>query len=639
MKGLSTSLIALLAAAPFAAIAQDAIPTLDEIVVTANRTPSEVSRIGVSVDVIDSEDLAGTTTVAEGLDRLPGVSVIQQGPFGSTTNVRVRGADGRYLAVYVDGVRVDDPSNFTTQFDFGSLMSVDVGRIELLRGSQSALWGGSAVGGVINISSRRAIEDGVNQEVRVEAGSYGTKSLSYGLTAKQGALETTLNLARISTDGYSTVSTGTEADSADANRLSATARYAVNDSLTLGLSAFGQNTTQEYDGFSSTPPYGPADAENSQDRKERGGRVFAEFATGGTTHFFDITRYDIDRTYIQEGSEPSGYNGNRTAASWTATTKVGDAFSFVYGADTSREEALVLSAAELDPFTFEAINTATTEDSRISGVFAQVLWAPTADLDISATLRRDDHSEFGGFNTGRLAAAWRLSSDTTIRASLSNGFRAPSLNELYADYTAFGYLNNPDLTPETSRSAELGIEHVYANDAKVSATLFRLETDDLIANGDCLLPVVDMGGYVYCPLQQLENLDGKSYRQGLELAASLPVTETVSADLSYTYTDTSDPEGDRLSRIPEHDLSIGLEAQLSDRLSGGLTLTHLGGRYDASVGDMEDVTLAGLSVSYGLTDTADAFLRIDNVADVDWEPAPGYNAAGRTISVGLAARF
>jgi vitamin B12 transporter len=157
MQRLSVSLIALIAALPVHA--QTTIE-LDEIVVTANRTATDAKRTGTSVQVVDADDIrtAGDTTVAAILNRIPGVTVTTQGPVGTTTNLRIRGADRRYIAVFIDGIRVSDPTQTETAFDFGSLLAADISRIEVLRGSQSALWGGSAVGGVINITTHERLE-------------------------------------------------------------------------------------------------------------------------------------------------------------------------------------------------------------------------------------------------------------------------------------------------------------------------------------------------------------------------------------------------------------------------------------------------------------------------------------------------
>ena len=424
MKRLSLSVIALAAAMPCMAIAQDI--ALDEIVISANRVAGEKSKTGVSVAVVSEADLKKRRdlSLAQTLAALPGVSFAQQGPFGNQGNLRIRGADGRYLAVFVDGIRVTDPSGTTVSFDFGSMMTADVGRIEVLRGSQSALWGGSAVGGVINITTRGALEDGTHQQASVEGGSFGTSRLAYGFTQKDDKMELSFNLSHLHTDGFSAFDGGTERDGATVSRMTLSGRYQVNDTLALGGAIIAQETEQDYDGYVA---FALADVlNNSQKRREVGARVFAEIAAGSTDHRLELSAFDVDRTYVQ----PTGtdtFSGQRLTFGYQGTTTASDALTFVYGLDWNEETA---------NYTNLPGSTAT---NRTAGAFAQAIWSPSDTLDLSATLRADKNSGFGTFSTGRLAAAWRPSEGTTLRASVASGFRAPRLMS--------GSVTIPDLSP------------------------------------------------------------------------------------------------------------------------------------------------------------------------------------------------
>lgn len=615
MKRLAVSLIALLAAAP--APAQDI--ELPEIVVSALRTAVERLRTGVSVDVVDADDLKKSrdTSVASALSRLPGVSTTQSGPFGSNSNLRVRGADGRYLAVFIDGIKVSDPTGTEVKFDWGSLMTSDVARIEVLRGSQSALWGGSAVGGVINITTLGAMEEGLHQTAAVEAGSYNTAKLSYGLTQKTDRLELSFTATHLRTDGFSAFDGGTEEDGAEASRLSFSARYAVSDALTLGAAVFAQETTQDYDGYTD---YVLGDLIGySQTRREKGARAFAELSLGNTDHVFDVSLLDVDRSY-DEADDTASYGGQRVSLSWQATTEVSQTLSFVYGADWSEESA---------DYTNLPDGSASTD---VTGAFAQAIWAPSDTLDVSAAVRADHNSGFGTFTTGRLAVAYRPVEGTTLRAAYATGFRAPSIDERFGDYPGdFPFVGNPDLTPEESESIELGVEQ-NVGAARLSATLFKLDVDNLIT-------------YKYdFPTSTLENLPGASTRQGVELAAVLPVRDALELGLSYTYTDARKPNGDRLIQVPYHNLALSLDASLSDRLSTGLTLTHGAGRIDNDPNTfmpeaMADYTVLNGQVTYDLTESAEAYFRVENILDADYQLVNGFATSDRAVYAGVQARF
>lgn len=609
MQGISR--LALLAAgtallgAP--AAAQDDETFLGTITLTALRTAVEAYRTGVTVDVVEREDIAqdSAPTVAGYFTKLPGVSISSYGPLGNDTTVRIRGLGGKYVAVYVDGIRVNDPSDPGAAFSFGSLLTADVGRIEILRGSQSALWGGSAMGGVINVTSLAATEDGLHQFAAVDAGSQGTGRLSYGLTWRDDRSELAFTATRFHTDGYSATATGTEPDGADATRLSFSARHRINDVLTLGGTVFAQKTTQEYDVYL-------ADADNVQDRSEVGAGVFAEVEAGNTLHRFDVTSYSVDRDFDVAGFT-DGYEGRRLSFAWQATTELSDAWTFVYGADWMRERA-----------DYSAL-VGGEKESRIAGVFAQAIWAPSAALDLSAALRVDDDRDFGTFTTGRLAAAWRPAAGTTVHAAVARGFRAPTLDERYGDYSGwFWVVGNPDLEPETSWSYEVGVDQEFGEGGRVAATLFRIDVDNRIAP--------DASFVTY------ENKIGESTSQGVEFEASMPISASFTLGGAYTYTDARDSSGGRIALVPRHDLTLWLDADLGRGFGAYLAVNHVADRVD-SAGQMGDYTLINAQLNYDINERSLAYLRVENLLDEDFEYYRSYGTAGRTVIAGLQAKF
>lgn len=644
MKRLSISVIALVSALAIPAKAQEI--ELEEIVVSANRTETEAARTGVSVSVVAKADLqrAGSS-LKDALAREPGFSLASQGPYGNSANLTLRGAQGRYIAVFVDGIRVDDPSGFTTSYEFGSLMSAGVGRIEVLRGSQSSLWGGSAVAGVISVESPRARDEGTHQEVAVEGGSQGSATLSYGLTQNTGRLELTLNASHVQTEGFSAATSAqvvvnnvptqvpaSEADGADADRLAFGLRYALSDSLTIGGNLFLHRLKQEFDSFSNLL-YVPIDGNERQDMEERGARVFSELQTGNTQHVFSLSNYQIARDYLLNGAANGSYDGERNRLDWTANTDLGDDLRFVFGADATDELADVFTGA-----------TNTRESVWTAGIFAQGLWAISEDIDLSGTLRRDQNENFGGFTTGRIAMAWRPNDDLILRAAAATGFRAPSLNELYADYSVqnpnanvLSFANNPNLSPETSQSFELGIEKLFANEATLALTVFRLNIDNRIGNR-CTVPLINNNCSSFSYI--LDNFPGKSVRKGVEMSANLPIHDIGSLRLSYAYVDAKTATGGVIGGVARHNLNLVLDYEVTDRLSMDVGLRHVAGLTDVfSTAPLADFTTVDLGATYAVSDQAEAYLRIHNLFDESYQEASGYGTAGRSAFVGLRAKF
>lgn len=604
------SLMAILLAGAAPVFAQDApVFDLDEIVFSPNLVPTALSRTGVSVTVVSDEELAaaGDVQLSSFLGRLPGISVATEGALGQQSTLRLRGSDSRYVAVLVDGVRVDDPTGITVGFNFGHLTTADIGRIEVLRGSQSALFGGSAVAGVINITTKRATENGFSQRFAAEVGSFATASAQYTLQFRDDRFEAALTLSKVKTGGFSTYDTlpkdpTLEDDSFESDRLSLSGKYQVNDVLAVGLSIFAQRTDSEYDDFL-------ADGDNRQKRQEFGTRVFAEYQTGNTQHLFDVTRYDITREFFSPGRDR--YDGSRIGFGYQGTTEISPTLSLVYGADTTEETALTPSDIR--------------NKTRISGVFVQGLWAPSEDLDISLTARVDENSDFGTFSTSRLAAAWQVSDDVTLRGAVARGYRAPSIFERFGE-PLFSIVGNAALEPESSDSAEIGIDYSLNNGGVLAATAFYLAVDNRI-------------GFVFGSPSFYENVTGQSETKGLELSAKLPLGDRFSIGANYTYTDARNPNGTRQNRVPRHEIGLSLDGEITDRLRASLSVQHVADRPDDFGVEMDDFTVVNANFRYEISDSLEATFRIDNLFDEQYQHVAGYATSDRAFYVGLSSRF
>lgn len=632
-KALAGMTSALALAAPFPVLAQQVFD-LDEITVLANRVPTEIQRTGASVTVVTREELEadGETRLSEALSRLPGVSVTQSGGFGTTAQLTIRGAGPRYVAVYVDGVRIDDPTGITTETDFGAFSIDDIERLEVLRGTQSALYGGSAVGGVISITSRRPQRDGFSQEMAVEGGSNRTFGGRYTLAFRDDRLETALTLAHRRSDGISAwegplpAPAGLERDGFEMTRLSGSLRYQASEALAFGFSAFGQRTQADYDG------YGDAFADNEIQRRERGGRVFAEYDTGAVRHELSLTRYDVSRRFFEGGAPAGWYEGDRTGLAYQGSAPINDGLTLVWGADTTQDRG-----------EFEA-SLAGRERMRTTGAFGQALWSPFNGLDVSATARVDRSADYGTFTSGRISAAWQATDALTLRGALARGFTAPSINQRFgANYGFTMVAPNPLLEPETSRSAELGADWRQGG-VTLGATVFHIDTDNAIEwCGDwadaCAFPLPPGFTNAY------QNIPGITRRQGVELAASAALNDRLTLSGNYTYTHTRTPSGAQLTMVPRHVLNLSLDALLTDRLTGTLSARHVAGRanqqdWNAGVSrEMPAYTVLNTSLRYAVNAHADVMLRVDNVFDRQYQQVFGYGTPGRSYYVGVAARF
>ena len=614
----ATALLALLSGLS-PALAQDAI-LLDEIVITGAQEPQEARRSGVSVSVLDAEALDKTaeTRLTSVLARLPGVGILSRGPLGTQTGLTVRGLSQNYVKVLVDGIDVADPSGPQSAYDFGRLTSLGVSSVELLRGSHSAVHGGQAVGGVLSIDSTQLPEEiGSEGRFALEAGSYDTyaATLGYGVRGASGALGFTLS--QITTSGFSAADEedgNSEADGYEATRLTLRGETELQNGVVLGFSAFVEDTDGEYDetDILSVPPYTSFPVDGSPDEtstaRSQGARVYAEFQTGALDHelaasWFDIER-SLDGSTVLYGPTFNDFTGERRALSWKAGTALGQG-RLVFGADTTKED-----------YTEASTYGGSKGDASISGVFAEYAWAPGASFDLTASLRHDDHSDFGGFTTGRLAAAWQATSDITVRAALGTGFRAPSLYELYGPY------GDDTLEAEESTSADLGIEKRWGDAAAVRATLFWIETDNLI-------------DYAWPAYYQIP---GITRRSGVELEGELALSERLSFTGAYTYTGADNPElssgSTWNSGFGRHQLALGVDADLTDAISGSLTVLHVANRPT-----LPDYTVANATVTYDFGNDTAAYLRVENLSGEDYQLWDGYGTSDQAFYVGLRRSF
>lgn len=524
MKHLMASASALVVVAPFCAVQAQQIYDLGEIVVSATVVPTVEDRIGVSVDVLGPEQLSPAldTTLAGALNKLPGVTASQTGPAGTAGEIRIRGSQERYVSVYVDGIKVNDPSTTSGLFaNFGTINTNGLTRVEVLKGSQSALYGASAVAGVINVYTLPLTEvpEGTRQRADVLYGSYNTISAGYGLTNRSGPWTLAFGLAYLQSDGFSAADENngnTEADGVRETRFSFGAAYDVNDEITIGMNAFVERGTADFDEFGFVPEDGTPDETGTRDSE--GVRVFAVIERGIWQHDLSLSYYHIKRTQeLPTTSAPfatpfsSRFDGDRTRFAYIGSGQVRETLLLSLGLDVQEDKADYNNLA------------AGSESVTTWGGFAEGVYSLNDQLDVTGTVRYDDNSSFGGEPTGRLAFAYRPRDGIVLRGNVATGYRPPTIDELYGDYPAFFFTGNPNLQPETSLSYELGVDLELNNTALFSATVFRTDIDNLIATN--------------ATFSSLENKPGTSTRQGVEISGAVALSDTVSLTGAYTYID------------------------------------------------------------------------------------------------------
>jgi len=612
MKKLTASAIALAISGAPAAFAND-IFDLGEITVFANKSDQKTAldRTGASVEIVTAQELkkAPERTVGEYLARRPGLSLSANGGLGANATLRVRGLDGKYIKVLVDGIDVTDPSSTQTQFDWGGLTTSQISRIEILKGSSSSIYGSRAIAGVVNITTdQRGNTPGTKVAVTSHVGSFNTRQAGVSV-AKQGARGgVSFSLNRITSDGFSARAgaANTEPDGYDATHLNFSGDYQATSALTLGFSGLAVNSRGAFDEWSGdgAPPY-----DEFATVKTRALRGYGKLQTGAVQNTFSASTYNNDRVSHSNGVA-TPFLGTRSRLDYTGEYTSSDMLSFTFGTDWQKE----------------TFNSGTDRGQSINaGAFGEALYAPGPALDLAASLRYDSHSAFGGNLSGRLAAAYRLSDATVLRAVAATGFRAPSLYELNS--TLYG---NAALQPEKSTSFELGIEQQLGGGSFIKATGFYTAVGNLI----------QFVTLTFAPFTgQYQQVAGTSVSQGIELSGEWVLNGRVKLFSNYTYTNAKDATGAALLRVPGQDLVLGLNAKINADWSGNLSVRHVADRPAEYGTPMPNYTVVNAALTYAVSPTADLYLRGENLLDQIYQTSAGFNASGRAFYAGLRARF
>ncbi len=638
---------------PALAWADDATPTPDvagrevangvsELVVTATRSPQPADKVGQSVTVIDHAELLArqVVVVSDFLATTPGVSFVRNGGVGEPTTLRIRGAEAGQTVVVVDGVKLNDPTGTDSAYNFANLLGGDLARIEVLRGAQSTLWGSQAIGGVVNIVTADPTRP-FEGEASLEGGSMGT---AYGRAAVGGLSDRLiwrLAASQYVTDGISAFAKGQEKDGYRNTGLSGRANLKLTDTVSLDLRGVWSKGRNAFDGFpaplfqfADDPEYG-----TTQDLTGYAGLNFDLFdgrlksrAAYGYTRTdrrnFDPTQAVTSLTFDARGE-------NRTWE-YQGIVQVSDAWTATVGA--VRDEATMRSAS---PSSFDPHPTPIHGEAATDSIYAQANGEVAKGLTLTAGLRHDRHDTFGDHTLGQLAAAWSLNDGATVlRASFGQGFKAPSLYQLFSPY------GNRGLKPESADSWDAGVEqHFATGHSVVSATWFQRDTDNQIDFVSCFSPSTPLCAVGGGRFGYYANIV-RTRAHGVELTGQAHLAG-VNLDANYTWTRAEDAapgdvnRGKELARRPEHQANLTVGHSWASGLSASGTVSYVGDSFNDAANSLrlKGYTLLGLRAAWPLTHEIELYGRVENATDQSYQTLRNYGQPGRAAYVGVRARF
>lgn len=609
----------------------------DTIVVTATRTPTAVKNTGSSVSVITREEieLKQFQSLADALKGVSGLRVAETGGRGSQTSVFARGTNSNHTLVMIDGIEINDSSSPNGAFNFGNFLLDDVDSIEVVRGAQSVLYGADAIGAVIHIRTK-AGEGPLKARAKLAAGNKSTHHETVSVSGSQDRFNYSFTGGLYESDNDSAptrkrMPAGIARDDDGYQNKTVSGRLGW-EGENIQVSLFGRHLESEIDidGLLSED----LDAYNSSRQTYLGTEIKGQFFDGIWQPTLTLTRTEVERKNRNERLDPLGtldrsnYDGEKEKLSIQNDLYILDNNIITAGYEFEKEEI------EADGFTDFGgfIQTQSTDKTRQNrAVYLQDQISITDKLSTTLGIRYDNTDDFDSETTYRIATRYELTPFTQVRASYSEGFRAPSLYEMYGftpNNFFSAYYGNPDLDPETSENWELGLDQVWL-DGKVqtSATLFKNDIDDLITT--VFLPSFDSTSV---------NID-EAEIHGLEADISIEVTKTVGLNMNYTYTRSKNEADQQLLRRPVHQANLDLIYQPTSDLRFTGSINHIGSRKDVDdMGErvrMGSYVVVNLAADYRVNAHARVFARIENLTDRNFEPVWGYQGTGITGLLGL----
>jgi vitamin B12 transporter len=600
--------------------------------------------------VINRQDLEQRqlSAISEILRDVPGVAVNRGGVVGSTTQIRIRGAEGNQVLVFIDGVEVNDLAQ-GSEFNFAHLSTSEIERVELIRGPQSALWGSDALAGVINISTKRGA-GAIKISGFAEAGSFGSKYSGGSISG--GADHYHFNVAgsylKSTGDNISRVNDEDDEDDGYENgSFSLTGGYSPLNNLSFEFSSRFTEASNDFDETDFAVTGLPSDSNSETKTSQNYSRLQMKLSLYDDRwkHKFGVAIVNTDNDNFGNGVETSSTQGKKN--------------KFDYQTSLFLHTEQILPADHILTFVIEHENEDFTQRGSIefgndpnqdietdsTAYVGEYRVTFSEKLSLSGSVRHDDNSDFQNATTCRGTAAYNLHDhDMRIHASYGTGVKNPTFTERFGFFASslfFPFRGNPDLKPEKSHGWEIGIEKSFLDDKlNLGLTYFNEKLLDEI-NGFFF----DLTTFTTTAI----NENGASRREGIELVSHLTVGQNLSFSGNFTYLDATQPDGfggfEKEVRRPSYIANVNSNYSFRDKRANINVNINYNGEQDdfffppplftRNTVALDDFVLVDIAASYKINDTFSVYGRVENLLDEKYEEVLGFQGMGLGAFAGI----
>jgi len=629
-----------------------------EIVVTPFRSEMDISRSGSAITVIRADEIQkwGAQTLADVMRAVPGVSITQNGGPAGLATLRLRGAEARHSMVMIDGIRIGDPASTGGEFDFSAVAANDIERIEILRGPQSALYGSEAMGGVVNIITRKGKRD-PKASLTLEGGSYGARSFSGSVSGGTRDVDYAFSTSGFANDGFSSnghnirritrnLAAPLENDPAQKASFSARVGWQPQQDMRFDFGMISMLNNNHYDLSSGDDPFNRTRNQTTQvwskatlDLLDGQLRSSAKvFANRTDRHAGNVGYFDPN--YMSYGPNSLDYRGDRYGIDVQNDLKLGSYGLLIFGVASEAETLFTTNQALPRGSSIRYVTGDASQSTQSAYVMHQLPLGERLSLSLGG---RIDYTDPNQFATWRATASYMISeTGTKLRSSIGTGAKSPSL---YQRFSQYGSLT---LRPEENIGFDIGIDQDFL-DKRVQSNTTAFETR--------YRNMIDWST-TNCTSEQLTNPNIGGCYVNVDQARTRGVEQTLVFALvpdlwrvkaSYTFMLAEDQSTrTALLRRPQHQAMASLAYLGFDRIEIEPRLSFIGHRVDIYY---DDVTFQSMRValapyakldlltSYKIDDTYMAYIRAENLTNAHYEDVRGFGTAGRSVYVGLRATW